>query len=342
MSRKCCCISTVLILILIVIPFLAIFVGFPLLFMLSIDVQRFFLFEPVEEPQDRFNLDAVEYGARNMYVTVNSVENITLGIWHFLPKPLYNDSIENLSFNYSDLLANSDYPVLFHCHGNGGNRLYHLEIYMKLTRYFHVFAFDYRSYGDSTPGTLSEEGLVQDTVALYKWLRNNTKADIYVWGHSMGTAVAAHTVDRLKQDGLVPMGLVLESPYTTLREEALRYPLARLLTWMPWFNVTMLKPIWNNGFRFETEVHVLNVDCPIMILHSKDDDIIPYDLAVKLYDTAMANRNSTYQGPVRLHLFPAELGYKHWAIYKSPLLPQYIKDHMNDALEYKNKSVRST
>ncbi|KAF5297378.1 hypothetical protein FQR65_LT01309 [Abscondita terminalis] len=341
MTRKWWLIGTIIIIVLVILVLVSIFVGFPLLFMLSIDVQRFFLFEPLAEPAERFKIDGIVVGATNMYVTVNAAENITLGVWHFLPRALYNDSTKDFNFNYRELLARGDHPVLFHCHGNGANRIYHFEIYAKFTRYFHVIAFDYRSYGDSTQAELTEEGLVEDTVTLYKWLRNNTKADIYVWGHSMGTAVATHTIARLKQINIVPSGLVLESPYTTLREEAVNYPMTNFLSWLPWFNATMLNPLWKNGFRFETERHILNVDCPIMILHSKDDDIIPYSLGVKLYDTVQMNRNVTYQGRVRLHLFSSDLKYRHWGIYQSPLIPEYLEEHMEDAHEYKMRMFGS-
>lgn len=81
-----------------------------------------------------------------------------------------------------------------------------------------------------------------------------------------------------------------------------------------------------------------------MILHAKDDNVIPYFLGEKVYRTfqlvfgvklnlkilqlskiATEKRNTTSQGNVTFHLFPAELHYQHWAIYKSPKLPELIK-----------------
>lgn len=51
---------------------------------------------------------------------------------------------------------------------------------------------------------------------------------------------------------------------------------------MPWYNSTMLDPLDENGFSFETTENILTVDCPIMIVHAKDDDVIPYFLGEKV------------------------------------------------------------
>lgn len=63
---------------------------------------------------------------------------------------------------------------------------------------------------------------------LYKWLQSQTTADIYVWGHSLGTALSTHTVKMLKSEGIIPYGLALESPFTTMREEITLHPIGRV------------------------------------------------------------------------------------------------------------------
>lgn len=83
-------------------------------------------------------------------------------------------------------------------------------------------------YGDSTPAILSEPAVVSDSVQLYKWVETQTIADIYVWGHSLGTALSTHTVKMLKKEGIVPHGLALESPFTTMREEITVHPIGKV------------------------------------------------------------------------------------------------------------------
>lgn len=76
-------------------------------------------------------------------------------------------------------------------------------------------------YADSTQAVLSEEGVVLDCIQVYRWLLTKTKAKIYVWGHSLGTALSTHTVARLRDENVVPAGLILEAPFTNMREELL-------------------------------------------------------------------------------------------------------------------------
>lgn len=66
---------------------------------------------------------------------------------------------------------------------------------------------------------MSEDGIVNDSVQIYEWIRSFTKNDIFLWGHSLGGALTLHTVRNLKELGIVPMGVVIESSFTTMREE---------------------------------------------------------------------------------------------------------------------------
>lgn len=92
--------------------------------------------------------------------------------------------------------------------------------------FLHSFFID---YGDSTPALLTEPAVVNDGIQLYEWVRSQTTADIYVWGHSLGTALSTHTVKKLKEEkGTVPMGLFLESPFTTMREEIVYHPIGKV------------------------------------------------------------------------------------------------------------------
>lgn len=334
---KLCIILSILLFIVLLGVALLVFVGFPILFMTSIELQRAFLFMPSTGPPKLFeNVNTIASGTRNFYITVNEANNITYGVWHFLPEELIN---KNSNANYKQLLAKSDYPVLLHFHGNGGNRRFNLDVYLSLRRFFHVVAFDYRSYGDSSSAEITEEGLIRDCANVYLWLKKQTPAKIFVWGHSMGAALATHTIARLSNINVIPMGLVLESPYTTLREEASHYSLSKIISWVPWFNATILDSLKMNGFRFETTEHILKVNCPIMILHAKDDNVIPYFLGEKLSKIATEKRNTTSQGNVTFHLFPAELHYQHWAIYKSPKLPELIKNHIEIGQAYNNLNI---
>jgi len=47
-------------------------------------------------------------------------------------------------------------------------------------------------YGDSS-GSPSEEGLVEDAVSVFRWLKSHTgNAPVYLWGHSLGSAYVSN------------------------------------------------------------------------------------------------------------------------------------------------------
>lgn len=66
---------------------------------------------------------------------------------------------------------------------------------------YDVFIFDYRGFGDST-GEPTEEGLIRDARYVYDWLHNasNGHRKIYIWGQSLGSAVACQLAARLSDD----------------------------------------------------------------------------------------------------------------------------------------------
>ena len=66
---------------------------------------------------------------------------------------------------------------------------------------YDVIAFDYRGFGDST-GEPTEAGLMKDARFIYDWLHklSNGQRKIYLWGHSIGSAIACQLAARLSDD----------------------------------------------------------------------------------------------------------------------------------------------
>ncbi|ENN79843.1 hypothetical protein YQE_03664, partial [Dendroctonus ponderosae] len=133
---------------LLVLGFLAAFVGLPLVFKFSLALQQSLIFT-------RFGLqtNATYYGNfrlpeyKNHYVPVIDVDNKTtlkLGLWHILPLDLAEISFYNESYDFDKVLKHSNYSVLLYFHGTGEDRSQSWQKYQLLRSFFHVIAFDYR------------------------------------------------------------------------------------------------------------------------------------------------------------------------------------------------------
>ncbi|MBU8901698.1 MAG: alpha/beta hydrolase [Victivallales bacterium] len=165
---------------------------------------------------------------------------------------------------------NAEYTVLF-CHGNAGNishRLDTISLFNKLPLNF--FIFDYRSYGKSG-GSISEKGLYEDVAAAWRYLTETRKIDakkIIIVGRSLGVALAAHAAEKYS-----PAGLILESAFSSLPDIAQEK--------MPVFPVR-----WMLRYKLSTMENLIKVKCPVLIIASPDDNIIPFSHSEKLFEKA--------------------------------------------------------
>lgn len=169
---------------------------------------------------------------------------------------------------------NSRGVVLF-LHGNAGNvshRLASLEIFNQLD--LSTFIIDYRGYGESK-GTPSEQGFYTDAETAWNYLtmqRGHKGQEIIIFGRSIGGAVAAWLAARVQ-----PAGVILESTFTSLTAMARKH--------YPLIPVDLLL-----RSRFPTQEYLPAVDAPILIIHSRDDELVPYTHAESLYAAADASR----------------------------------------------------
>lgn len=161
--------------------------------------------------------------------------------------------------------------VVLFCHGNAGNishRLDSIQVFNHLG--LSVFIFDYRGYGQSE-GKPTEKGTYLDAEAAWRYLveeRQVAPAEIIIFGRSLGGAIAAHLAQRH-----TPKALILESSFTSIRDmAAVIYPFlpVRLLV----------------RFHYHTIAYLKEVNCPLLIIHSPDDDLIPFRQGRRLFEAA--------------------------------------------------------
>ena len=165
---------------------------------------------------------------------------------------------------------NSQRTVLF-CHGNGGNISHCLDT----INFFHnlglsCFVFDYRGYGQSQ-GKPTEQGTYRDAAAAYKWLVEEKKippGQIIIFGRSLGASVAARLAGNADA-----AGLVLEGGFTSYVDMARKlYP--------------FLPVRWFASYSYNTVDYLKRVRRPVMIIHSRDDDVVPFEFGRRLYKAA--------------------------------------------------------
>lgn len=324
-----------------------VFVVVPCIFRYSYSLQRNLLFLSfVKYPHNidynkPSNLGLI--GGRNLYITTE--DNARIGVWHLLPA---NRQLEALALNIlgNDASRNAAYDdwlkhgqVIIYCHGNAGTRAteYRVKLYQIFAENnFHVITFDYRSYADSSSHIADEAGVVKDTKAVFNWLYSRANKDkIFVWGHSLGSGIAAHALAGLEAEGKTCAGVILEAPFNNLSDEIREYPMCQLFRPLPWFDFFFVDPVYDNNLRFESDVNLRNVTAPILILHAEDDHIVPYKLGLKLYNSITKGRNKDY--PVKFITFERMLGHGHHFIFTDRNLTSIITSFVQESLQNKKK-----
>lgn len=160
--------------------------------------------------------------------------------------------------------------TLIFCHGNAGNISHRIEkilLFHKLG--LNIFIFDYRGYGKSQ-GSPNELGLYKDASAAYNYLsekRGISENDIILYGESIGGGVA---IDLARKAEF--RALITEETFTSIKDMAkITYP------FFPYF-------IFSSRFNCVSKIE--DVDCPKLIIHSINDEIVPFHLGEKLFKAA--------------------------------------------------------
>ncbi|XP_053836498.1 protein ABHD12B isoform X2 [Vidua macroura] len=264
----------------------------------------------------------------NLYLTTEP--GVTVGIWHTVPSSKGAEAQGKDQHWYEEALADA-HPVIIYLHGNGGTRAASHRIQFLKTMGaadFHILALDYRGYGDST-GRPSESGFTTDVLALYDWVKARSgNSSILFWGHSLGTGIATNAARKLQEErGVQVDAVVLESPYTNIRDAAANIPITKIYRQLPGFEYLILDSMARAGMFFRSDENVKVLDCPLLILHAEDDGVLPPKLGHKLYETALEAYKD--KSKVKFITFPPELGLGHDYISFNPELPALVKDFLN-------------
>lgn len=186
---------------------------------------------------------------------------------------------EDITFTSSDgvnlngwfIPAEKSPCVVLFCHGNAGN----LSSWLPAAEMVHdmgfsVFIFDYRGYGLSG-GKPTEDGTYLDADAAWTYLAETRKVppeQVVIVGRSLGGPIAARLAGRVN-----PRALVLESTFTSMQDVA-----GDLFPCMPTRLICR--------FKYPTRKYLKDVKCPVLIVHSREDELIPFKHGEGLFEAA--------------------------------------------------------
>ena len=165
---------------------------------------------------------------------------------------------------------NRNFKTLLFFHGNAGkidNRIYKLNEFSKMN--INYLIFGYRGFSGNS-GKPNEEGLYKDAKAAKLWLNNRNISDeqLILYGESLGTAIA---INLAKENKFA--GIILESPFTSMTELAKKY--------YPYLPVNLILKD-----KFDSIKKINLIESPILIMHGKQDKIVPFNMGLKIYNSS--------------------------------------------------------
>jgi hypothetical protein len=166
--------------------------------------------------------------------------------------------------------------VVLFFHGNAGNishRLDSIEIFQQLG--LDTLIIDYRGYGQST-GKTTEQGTYLDAQAAWSYLvdeRGIPVDQIIVFGRSLGGAIGAWLASQH-----TPAAVIIESSFTSGVDIG-----RQLYPFLPVRLITRL--------RYPVAEYASRLECPVLVVHSRDDEIIPFEMGQSIYE-AVKQRKS--------------------------------------------------
>jgi len=197
-------------------------------------------------------------------------------------------------------------PTIFYLHGNAGN------LANRAGRFSRFMARGYGIIAPAYPGSSGSDGrpsqaaITEAIRDIWRELpdRLGPDARVVIYGESLGTGVAMQLLASVVTDGekgLAPAGVILEAPFTSVRDVAAHlYPGIDPL-------LDHLTQDWNSLAWAE------NLTIPLLVVHGQNDRMIPPDQGRTLFEAAAT-------GDKRFVLVQ---GAGHTDLWRSDTLPRF-------------------
>lgn len=174
---------------------------------------------------------------------------------------LYFRTSDGVGLNGWWIPAKNPRATLLFCHGNAGNigdRVEYIGLFNEMN--LDVFIFDYRGFGRSARWP-NESGTYLDALAAYNYVRSNKgvpEAKIILFGKSIGGNIAIDLATKANAALLIS-----DSAFTST------VAMGRQI--YPFLPVSLIVTQ-----RYDALSKIEKIDLPKLIIHSKDDEIVPF------------------------------------------------------------------
>ena len=216
------------------------------------------------------------------YVYINQANIVLSPSLDYHPPPnSFNINQNFIQFGDNDSLHiwyvnnnKNDLTVLYFS-GNAFNishRLFHIDVFNQLN--INAIMFDYKGYGLSTGLIEGKESFFESSELVYDYMIDvlGVSSDsIIFWGYSLGSPIAAELASKYNS-----LAIILDSPVISINKiSEERFP------FIPFAIV--------NKFDFDINQHINQSKAPIILIHSEDDEIIPFRHALEFFNSLERN-----------------------------------------------------
>ena len=226
---------------------LSIFVLTYILILISVYLfQRNLLYHPSE---NNYSGDKITISVEK--IKIKTKDNIDLTAWYHK---------KNLN----------EYKTILFLHGNAGsleNRIHKINHFKDININFLIVAW--RGFSGNK-GKPTEEGLYEDARSSVRWLKTKgvDEKNLIIYGESLGTGIATEIAQNKNF-----AGVILESPFTSMIDAGKdKYPFLPVRF--------LLKD------KYESDKKIKNIKSPILVMHGKIDNIVPFYMGKKIYELA--------------------------------------------------------
>jgi pimeloyl-ACP methyl ester carboxylesterase len=212
-------------------------------------------------------------------------------------------------------------PTIVFFHGNAGNIGLRLPnaIQMLQTLNAHIMLVEYRGYGDSDTVTPTEAGLRLDSEAALRFITKHPSIDktrIFLFGRSLGGAVAFHLAEYAQRQQIPLAGVMVENTFLSIS-----HMVDHLMPFLTPIKAFVLTIGWNSALI------VPHLTTPILYLAGSADQLVPHPHMLQLCQTSLRSVL------VQLHIIEGGTHNETW-VQGGKLYWEKMRSFMVQAMEH--------